>query len=76
MDLAVLVVLGTDFLEDSEWGGAMKELQILLYISFYYVKSQRSFENLELRFLCFLRQASVKFASTTLCSLDHSSTKD
>lgn len=54
----------------------MKELQILLYISFYYVKSQRSFENLELRFLCFLRQASVKFASTTLCSLDHSSTKD
>lgn len=75
MDLAVLVVLGTDFLEDSEWGGAMKELQILLYI-FYNVKSQRSFENLELRFLCFLRQASVKFASTTLCSLDHSSTKD
>lgn len=49
---------------------------MLLYISFYCVKSWRSFENLELRSLCFLCQASVKFASTTLCSLGHSSTKD
>lgn len=57
-------------------GVQQKELQMLLYISFYYVKSLGSFENLELKSLCLLCQASVKFARKTLCSLDHSSTKD